>query len=162
MESNPQPHKKIGQTLAQENFHLISFHFTQTQFTHKMHISPCRAIGFTFPLFRFYYAFGNTPPCDLFASIPPTTSNCSILSIGCGDIRSVLFSLWLRGMMTWWWWEWWRNPCFIFFLIGDQQNKNPIFVLNDINPAIIARDVILLLLSTSAPTNFEKSLKGIN
>lgn len=62
-----------------------------------MHPSPCSAVGFVFPLHRFYYAFGNTAPSDLFSTIPPSSSDCSILSLGCGDVRSVLFSLWLHG-----------------------------------------------------------------
>jgi hypothetical protein len=66
----------------------------------KMYISPARPIGYVFPTFMFYYPFGNTPPCDLFATIPPNTHNSRILSVGCGDIRSVLFSLWLRGGMN--------------------------------------------------------------
>ena len=67
-----------------------------------------------------YYAFGNTPP-DLL--LPPGVVNPKILCLAAGDLRSCLFSI-SRTDMT--------------------RHSNILFVINDKNSAIIARNILLL------------------
>ena len=60
-----------------------------------MYLSPSRAVAHTFPRGAHQFGMADYPPRDLFATIPPS-HKCSILSLGCGDMRSVFFSLWLH------------------------------------------------------------------
>ena len=70
-----------------------------------------------------YYAIGNTPPEQL---IPSNIQNPQILCLAGGDLRTCLFSLSRASKDT---------------------LKNVTFVINDKNPAILARNVVLLALS---------------
>ena len=70
-----------------------------------------------------YYAIGNTPPQQL---IPANVSNPKVLCLAGGDLRS----------------------CFFSVSRADMNNHETVsFAVNDKNPAIIARNVLLLILS---------------
>lgn len=70
-----------------------------------------------------YYAIGNTPPKQL---IPANVSNPKVLCLAAGDLRS----------------------CFFSVSRADMKNHETVsFVVNDKNAAIIARNILLLILS---------------
>lgn len=70
-----------------------------------------------------YYAIGNTPPQQL---IPSNIQNPQILCLAAGDLRTCLFSI---------------------SRASKESLKNVTFVINDKNPAILARNVVHLALS---------------
>ena len=101
--------------------------------------------GRVFPLSRYfhyenfwhYYAFGNSPAEDFLQSVAP--SECrrpSILSLGCGDVRSILFTIF-------------KN--FGFEGKNSDGFKGVHFVLNDRSGAILARNIIFLYLCMRMP-----------
>lgn len=72
---------------------------------------------------------GNTPPTDLLQHVPHDASRAEVLSLGCSDLRDLLYSLVLHGRRG--------------------VNCGPVprhlsFVINDWEPAIQARNLILL------------------
>ncbi|KAI0068615.1 hypothetical protein BV25DRAFT_1895833 [Artomyces pyxidatus] len=75
----------------------------------------------------FLYAVGNTVPVCLTQDIPPEQS-ASILLLGCGDPRNILFTLHTSGVDT------------------AALPRNLDFTCCDIEPAILARNVLLLSL----------------
>ena len=83
--------------------------------------------------FRFYYAYGNTPPQDFLQNISAEREP-SILVLGCGDIRSCFYSLW-------------KN----FDVKGPVRFDGAHFLLNDISPAILARNILFLYLCLKMP-----------
>eukprot|EP00397_Hematodinium_sp_SG-2012_P003465 GEMP01003473.1.p1 GENE.GEMP01003473.1~~GEMP01003473.1.p1 ORF type:complete len:1141 (+),score=260.53 GEMP01003473.1:192-3614(+) len=91
----------------------------------------------------YYYAFGNTPPAYLFPGVSPTEPNVRVLSIGCGDLRSPAYSLW-REYTT-------------LFLRGNER-QHVTFTLNDYNPHVIARNVVLLDLMLHNNSSTDMSL----
>lgn len=104
-------------------------------------INPSRTI---FPDIRpFYYAVSNTPVRDICGDIPIGNSAgqqpLRICLQGAGDIRNVLHSVYSRRK------------------IGDKQRIE--FYVNDHNPAIVARDILLLTLASRAPQGNNDSLK---
>ena len=70
-----------------------------------------------------YYAIGNTPPQQL---IPPNVRNPKILYLAAGDLRGCFFSVS-------------RSPKDAYDCVS--------FVINDNNPAILARNILLLALA---------------
>ena len=95
--------------------------------------------------FRFYYAYGNTPPQDFL-------QNCfgkdkpSILVLGCGDIRSCFYSLWKH------------------LDVNCPLNGHVKFVLNDVSAAVIARNILFLYFCLQMPKGEEgikKWLSGV-
>ncbi|KAJ7281908.1 hypothetical protein C8J57DRAFT_1056186 [Mycena rebaudengoi] len=72
----------------------------------------------------FFYPIGNTPPVCLTQSIPPEKP-ANVLLIGCGDPRNILYTL-----------------------CADPPTQRPVldFTCCDIEPAIIARNVLLYTL----------------
>lgn len=42
----------------------------------------------------FFYAIGNTPAVNLTSSVPPD-QDADILLLGCGDVRNILFSIYM-------------------------------------------------------------------
>ena len=92
-----------------------------------------------------YYAIGNTPVQDLCADIPIRRPvNAKPLRVclqGAGDIRNILRCVYSRRKM------------------GDKQAIE--FYVNDLNPAIVARDILLLTLASQMPERDkdENSLK---
>ena len=92
---------------------------------------------FHYENFRHYYAFGNSPAEDFLQSVAP--SECrrpSILSLGNGDMRSILFTIF-------------KN--FGFEGKNSDGFKGADFVLNDCSGAILARNIILLYLCMRMP-----------
>ena len=79
--------------------------------------------------FRHYYAFGNTPPEDFLEHVLDNLSP-SVLSLGCGDMRSCFYTLWKNF-----------DPMF-----GKGRFTGVNFVLNDNCPAVLARNVLFLYL----------------
>ena len=80
--------------------------------------------------FRFYYAFGNTQAEDLLQGVPDSDSRDkrpTILSLGCGDIRSCFYTLWKNFR----------------FEVGSRF-QGVDFVLNDFNAAVLARNILFL------------------
>ncbi len=96
--------------------------------------------------FRFYYAYGNTPPQDFLQNCS-YANNPAILVLGCGDIRSCFYSLW-------------KN----FDVKGPARFDGVTFVLNDNSAAVLARDVLFLYLCLHLPeeeNNLKKWLSGL-
>ena len=91
----------------------------------------------------FYYPIGNTPIQDLCADIPvrhPVDGKpLRICLQGAGDIRNILGCVYSRRKMS------------------DKQAIE--FYVNDINHAIVARDILLLTLASRAPQGDKNSLK---
>ena len=79
--------------------------------------------------FRHYYAFGNTPAEDFLEHVLDNPRP-SVLSLGCGDMRSCFYTLWKNF-----------DPMF-----GNGRFTGVSFVLNDNCPAILARNVLFLYL----------------
>ena len=92
---------------------------------------------FHFANFWHYYAFGNSPAEDFLQSV--SVSECcrpTILSLGCGDLRSCMFTI-LNN----------------FGFEGDYCNgfKGVKFVLNDRSAAVLARNILFLHLCMIMP-----------
>ena len=93
---------------------------------------------FHYENFKHYYAFGNSPAEDLLQSVVP--SECRrprILSLGCGDMRSVMFSIF-------------KN--FGFEGKNSDGFTGVDFVLNDRSAAVLARNILFLYLCIHMPT----------
>lgn len=77
-----------------------------------------------------FYPIGNTPAVNLLRDIPACQGEetIKILSLACGDPRNVLFSLWCER--------------------GHNTKRTVSFTCCDIEPAILARNVVLLTLIT--------------
>ena len=96
-----------------------------------------------FPLSRFidyselqyYYPFGNTVAEDFLQSVVNDTGP-TILSLGCGDIRSCFYTLWKH-----------------FGPESEQIYDSVHFVLNDKSATVLARNVLFLYLCFSMPSN---------
>ena len=87
--------------------------------------------------FKFYYAFGNTPPEDFLQSV--SLADCrepTILSLGCGDMRSPMFTI-LNN----------------FGLEGEISDgfRGVHFVLNDRSGSVLARNILFLYLCMLLP-----------
>ena len=97
----------------------------------------------TFPLPRFcyfghyraYYPFGNTPAEDFLESCA-AVSQPSVLFLGCGDMRSVFYTLW-------------KN--FDKALAKPLRFEGVNFTLNDYSAAVMARNIILLHMCLHLP-----------
>ena len=90
--------------------------------------------------FRFYYAFGNTQAEDFLQGIPDSDSRDkrpTILSLGCGDIRSCFYTLW-------------KNFNSEKSKVGSRF-QGVDFVLNDYNAAVLARNILFLYFCTKIP-----------
>ena len=94
--------------------------------------------------FRYYYAYGNTPPDDLLQNTHGTEEP-NILLLGCGDLRSCFYTLW-------------KN-----FRSGISKHFEGVhFVLNDNSSAVIARDIIFLHLCLQMPEDAAAFSKWIS
>eukprot|EP00752_Nemacystus_decipiens_P011513 g10223.t1 len=78
---------------------------------------------------------GNTPPTDLLQYVPHDAQRADVLSLGCGDLRDLLYSMLLHG----------RRP------------RTVSFMLNDYEPAVHARNLILLQLLLDSRSLLESS-----
>ena len=86
---------------------------------------------------KFYYAFGNSPPEDFLQSV--SLADCcepTILSLGCGDMRSSMFTI-LNN----------------FGLEGEFSDgfRGVHFVLNDRSASVLARNILFLYLCMLLP-----------
>ena len=104
-------------------------------------INPSRTV--LLGLRPFYYAIANTPVQDLCADIPiPREVDAKPLRVclqGAGDIRNILRCVYSRRKM------------------GDKRAIE--FYVNDLNPAVVARDILLLTLASRMPHPDKNSLK---
>ena len=84
-----------------------------------------------------FYPIGNTPAVNLLRDLPAChgEETIKILSLACGDPRNVLFSLWCEH--------------------GHNTKRTVSFMCCDIEPAILARNVVLLTLITSGRPSTE-------
>ena len=100
-----------------------------------------------FPLARYthcnhsYYAYGNTQAED-FLQCCSGVKKPSILSLANGDIRSCFYTLW-------------KN----FVSNAPQQFDGADILLNDINPAVLARNIVLIYLCLQLPDGVEDRKK---
>ncbi|KAL9133715.1 MAG: hypothetical protein Q9175_005104, partial [Cornicularia normoerica] len=84
-----------------------------------------------------FYPIGNTPAVNLLRDIPACQGEetIKILSLACGDPRNVLFSLWCEQ--------------------GHNTQRTVSFTCCDIEPAILARNVVLFTLITKGRPSTE-------
>ena len=97
--------------------------------------------------FTFYYPFGNTPAEDFLQSV--SLADCrepTVLSLGCGDIRSPMFTIFNN-----------------FGLDGEVSGgfSGVHFVLNDRNASILARNILFLYLCMHLPESAMERKKWI-
>ena len=92
----------------------------------------------------FYYAYGNTPPQDLLQSVTADVSEPEVLLLGCGDMRSCLYTLWNN-----------------FDPRHSRHFKGVHFVLNDTSAAVLARNIIFLYLCTKIPSDKDDVMKWV-
>ena len=97
-----------------------------------------------FNKYDYYYAYGNTPPEDFLQSITADVTEPEILLLGCGDIRSCLYTL-----------------CNNFDSRHSRHFKGVHFVLNDISSAVLARNIIFLYLCTKMPSDKDGIMKWV-
>jgi len=95
-------------------------------------------------VFNYYHPYGNTPPEDLLQSITTDTSQPDILLLGCGDLRSCLYTLWNN-----------------FDRRHSQNFKGVHFVLNDISAGVLARNIIFLYMCTQMPASYDDQVKWV-
>ena len=93
--------------------------------------------------FRFYYAYGNTPAEDFLDSITEVKEP-TILSLGCGDLRSCFYTLWKNF-----------HPQHKCHFSGVH------FVLNDYSAGVLARNILFLYLCIRMPTEMEGKKKWV-
>lgn len=78
---------------------------------------------------RYLLFAGNVPPTDLLQYISHDEARADILCLGCGDLRDLLYSLLLHGRRG----------------VGGGPSPRPLsFTLNDWEPAVHARNLLLL------------------
>ena len=91
-----------------------------------------------------FYPTGNTPAVNLLRDIPPSDNKkedkVNLLLLACGDPRNLLFSLWCEQ--------------------GHDVKRNYVFTCCDIEPAVLARNVVLLTLAAERCTCQESISKN--
>ena len=93
--------------------------------------------------FRFYYAYGNTSAEDFLDSITEIKEP-TILSLGCGDLRSCFYTLWKNFHP--------QHRCHF---------RGVHFVLNDYSAGVLARNIVFLYLCIRMPTEMEGKKKWV-
>ena len=92
--------------------------------------------------FRYYITYGSTPAQDLLECVT-TIKEPVVLLLGCGDLRSVFYSIWKNFNAT-------NNSN-----NGDGQETYRFtrvkFVMNDYCAAVLARDILFLYLCVQRP-----------
>lgn len=120
----------------------------------KSHKAECREKSPLFPLsrywyyddFKFYYAYGNTPAEDFLQNCTGIKKP-SILSLGCGDIRSYFYTFW-------------KN--FDFSISSAPRKFHGVhFVLNDCSSSVLARNILFLYLCYQLPKDKDKKKKWL-
>ena len=97
-----------------------------------------------FNKYDYYYPYGNTPPQDLLQSVTADVSEPEVLLLGCGDMRSCLYTLWNN-----------------FDPRHSRHFKGVHFVLNDTSAAVLARNIIFLYLCTKMPSDKDDVMKWV-
>ena len=108
--------------------------------------------------FRYYVTYGGTPAQDLL-ECTSTTKEPVVLVLGCGDLRSILYSIWKNFNAT--------ATCTKSSKKGSNSNSDGggdrdlnkelcrftyvKFVMSDYSAAVLARDVLLLYLCVQRP-----------
>ena len=84
-----------------------------------------------------FYPIGNTPGVNLLRDVPAShgEETIRILSLACGDTRNVLFSLWCEK--------------------GNNTKRTLSFTCCDIEPAVLARNIVLFTLIAQARPSTE-------
>ncbi|KAF8628196.1 hypothetical protein AX15_004046 [Amanita polypyramis BW_CC] len=85
------------------------------------------------PTKSFFYAIGNTPATCLTSELPPEQP-ADILLLGCGDVRSILYTV-----------------------HSDLAPRQLDFTCCDIDPAVLARNVLLYTLLSDFPSDYTTS-----
>ena len=116
--------------------------------SHKKPLFPVSRLKTTYD-FHYFAAYGNTVAEDLLECVRSNVKDPSILLLGCGDLRSVFYSIW-------------KN--FDQVNMGDRELESfrftrVKFVMNDLCVGILARDILLLYLCTLRPK--EESGKSV-
>ena len=95
---------------------------------------------------RHFYAYGNTPPEDFLQSVSVADSRePTVLSLGCGDMRSPMFTI-LNN----------------FGFKGKNNGFTGVkFVLNDRSASVLARNILFLYLCTTMPESIDKRKEWI-
>ena len=106
----------------------------------KLCIPPVRYVHYS--EFHYYYAYGNTRPEDFLESVKDEC-NPLILVLGCGDIRSCLYTLW-------------KN--FDRF-VGHDCFEGVTFNLNDVSAGVLARNILFLYLIMKMPDGVKNPQK---
>jgi hypothetical protein len=104
----------------------------------------CSTLAPPFPLarfwylesFRYYYPFGNTPAEDVLENCADT-SQPSVLALGCGDLRSYLYTFWKHFDSS--------------LSTAPTKFDGVCFTLNDYSSAILARNILFLYLCLQLP-----------
>ena len=109
--------------------------------SHSKYFPVTRFIDYKF---NYYYAYGNTPPEDLLQSITTDVSEPEVLLLGCGDIRSCLYTLWNN-----------------FDPRHSRHFKGVHFMLNDTSAAVLARNIMFLYLCTKMPSDKDDVMKWV-
>ena len=109
--------------------------------SHSKYFPVTRFIDYKF---NYYYAYGNTPPEDLLQSITADVSEPEVLLLGCGDIRSCLYTLWNN-----------------FDPRHSRHFKGVHFMLNDTSAAVLARNIMFLYLCTKMPSDKDDVMKWV-
>ena len=86
--------------------------------------------------FSYYYAYGNRPAEDLLEYVHPEDEKApTILSLGCGDPRSFLYTLWKHFTPS----------------LSERHFSGARFILNDISAGVLARNILFLYLAVKIP-----------
>ena len=97
--------------------------------------------------FRYFVTYGGTPAEDLLECVS-TIKEPVVLLLGCGDLRSILYSIWKNFNVT-------KNSK--KGSNGDKTSKEPCrftrvkFVMTDYCAAVLAKDILLLYLCVQRP-----------
>lgn len=98
-------------------------------------------------LFDNYYAIGNTPADDLLESCTGIAEP-TVLSLGCGDIRSCFYTLWKHFDSS--------------ISNAPQQFDRVQFLLNDYSSAVLARNILFILLCLRLPDSLGERKKWLS
>lgn len=97
--------------------------------------------------FKYYYAYGNTPAEDFLRSCGGVREP-TVLSLGCGDIRSCFYTLWKH---------------FDSSISNVPKHFDGVhFVLNDCSSPVLARNIVFILLCIQLPENAKDRKKWLS
>ncbi|KAF4442119.1 hypothetical protein F53441_11822 [Fusarium austroafricanum] len=103
----------------------------------------------------FLYAAGNTPATSLTRSVPQG-QDAAILSLGCGDLRNILYTTYLEKGFP-------RNAFFLIFLLDEDGKLNDEQLWNIYYHFFVDEETIAVVLETATKlSNISKSLDDWN